>query len=69
MAKNRGFKLLLLLNAEGKKQTLEFSTEDELVQFLKESHRTAAPLAFQYDDGSPLESAVLNRIYQRVFAP
>ena len=68
MHRNRHFKILLLLNTAGKKQTAEFASEEELVEFLKETYCTAAPLSFEYSDGSPVEAAVINRIYEKVFS-
>ena len=63
----RRFKIVLL-NSFGKKRTMEFSTENEAVKFLKETYRTEAPLSFQYVDGSPIEAKVIERIYSRVFS-
>ena len=59
---------IVLLNAVGKKRTMEFSTEHEAVEFLKETYCTEAPLSFQYSDGSPVEARVIERIYSRVFS-
>jgi len=63
----RRFKIELL-NSVGKKRTMEFSTENEAVEFLKETYCTEAPLSFQYSDGSPVEARVIERIYSRVFS-
>ena len=47
---------------------MEFSTEDEAAEFLKETYRTEAPISFQYSDDSPVEAKVIERIYARVFS-
>ena len=47
---------------------MEFSTEDQVVEFLKDTYRTEAPLSFQYVGGSPVEAKVIERIYARVFS-
>ena len=47
---------------------MEFSTEDEAVEFLSATYRTEAPLSFQYVDGSPVEAKVIERIYARLFS-
>jgi hypothetical protein len=58
---------ILLLSSTGKKRTVEFSTEDEAIEFLKASYCTEAPLSFEYADGSPVEAKVIERIYSAVF--
>jgi len=57
----------VLLNSVGKKRIMQFSTEDQAVEFLRDTYRTEAPLSFQYVDGSPVEAKVIERIYARVF--
>ena len=58
---------ILLLNSAGKKRTVEFSTEDEAIEFLKATYFTEAPLSFEYLDGSPVEAKIIERIYSGVF--
>lgn len=65
--KPRRFKIVLL-NSVGKKRTVELLTEDEAVEFLKETYRTEAPISIQYGDGSLVEAKVVERIYGRVFS-
>ena len=62
----QGFRILLQ-DSLGKKRTAEFSTEDETVQFLKDTYRTEAPLLFEYLDGSHVDGRMIDQIYKRVF--
>jgi len=66
-AESHRFKIALL-NSVGKCRTVEFSTEDEAVEFLKATYRTEAPLSLQYGDGSSIGAQVVERIYARVFS-
>ena len=59
---------ITLLDSAGEHQTKMFSTEDAVVAYLKETYTTEAPVAFQYEDGSPLATQVLDRIFDQVFA-
>jgi hypothetical protein len=51
----------------GKKHKRQFKTEEEASEYLKQTHATEAPLSFNYDDGTPLNSPTLNRIRHQVF--
>src|SRR5687768_2911696 len=58
---------IVLLLPCGKKYERQFKTEDEVVDYLKATHATEAPLSFRHADGSPVLSPALERIYNRVF--
>jgi len=62
----QGFRILLS-DSLGTKRTVEFSTEDEAVEFLKETHGTDAPLSFKYLDGMPVDGKGIDRILKRAF--
>ena len=62
----KGIEIVLLLPS-GKKRARQFKTEDEVVEYLKATYTTEAPLSFSYSDGSPVLSPALERIYNRVF--
>ena len=61
-----GFEIVLLLQG-GKKRTRRFKSEAELIDYLKATYKTEAPLSFRHADGSPVSGPTLERIYQRVF--
>ena len=63
---DRGFEIVLLLK-DGMQRTRRFKAEAKVVEYLKATYTTEAPLSFCYADGAPVLSPALERIYSRVF--
>ena len=58
---------IVFLLPSGKKRQRQFKTELEAAKYLKATHATEAPLSFTYNDGSPVLSPAIERIYALVF--
>ena len=58
---------IVFLLPGGQKHTRQFKTEEKAAEYLKLTHATEAPVAFNYADGSVVSGPTLERIYQQVF--
>ena len=58
---------ILVVDGTGNKRKVRVHLEEEAVEFLAATYTTEAPLSFTYDDGSPVEKEVLQRIHERLF--
>ena len=56
-----------MLNAAGDRAHVNFSSEDQVVAFMKATREIFAPIAFGYEDGSPLDQKTMERIHERFF--
>ncbi len=49
-----------------KKQTLRFASEESLIDCLKETYYTHAPIHLGYADGGPIPSEIIDRIHEKL---
>jgi hypothetical protein len=61
-----GFEVMFL-QAQAKLFKRRFKSEDELVEHLKTTKMTEAPISFRYADGSMVGRATLQHIHHRFF--
>ena len=61
-----GFEVLFL-KPPGKCVRRCFKSEDELVDYLKRTKETEAPISFRYADGTIVDRATLDHIHRRFF--
>ena len=62
----QGFEVVFL-KVEGKRFRRHFKSEAELVEHLKNTKTTEAPVSFKYSDGSIIDKATLDRLHRRLF--
>jgi hypothetical protein len=63
----RGYEIIVI-DANGKTESVRFPSETHLVEFLKATRATRAPVSFARADGSKLNRATMERIHKRFFA-
>jgi hypothetical protein len=52
---------------DGKPFKRSFKSEHELIEYLKNTKLTEAPISFRYRDDSKIEKATLDRVHRRFF--
>jgi hypothetical protein len=55
------------LELAGKPYKRRFKSEDELVDYLKMTRTSEAPVSFKHEDGTVVDRATLERIHRRFF--
>jgi len=58
---------LVVLNSAGELRTVRFSSEEELISFLKVTYATEAPISFNHADGSAVDRETMDQIHSRFF--
>ena len=55
-----------LMDRNFKKETLRFASEELLIDCLRETYYTHAPVHLSYSDGCPIPSQIVDRIHQKL---
>ena len=59
---------IVLVNRSFVRETLRFESEQALVDHLKDTYQTHAPVRITYADGAPLEEPLLKRILENLYS-
>ena len=60
--------VILVTDFAGKNRAVRIHLEEEAVAFLASTHATEAPISFRYQDGSAVETEVIERILKQLFS-